>query len=98
MACGGWNSVLTEIGAKTLEFKVSLQRDPEKASEENNAWRRLKPGFEGRSGLVVRSRPRDWRTGGWKHDSTEDPPCMGPVARQIIRSGQTSTRWCGAEV
>ncbi|GBN81335.1 hypothetical protein AVEN_171600-1 [Araneus ventricosus] len=31
-------------------------------------------------------------------DSTEDPPCMGPVARLIIRSGQTSSRWCGVEV
>ncbi|GBO11513.1 hypothetical protein AVEN_178964-1 [Araneus ventricosus] len=32
-----------------------------------------------------------------KYDSTEDPPCMRPVARQIISSGQTSSRWCGAE-
>ncbi|GBO46702.1 hypothetical protein AVEN_95959-1 [Araneus ventricosus] len=32
-----------------------------------------------------------------KPDSTEDPLCIGPVARQIIRSGQTSSRWCGVE-
>ncbi|GBN04293.1 hypothetical protein AVEN_47424-1 [Araneus ventricosus] len=31
-------------------------------------------------------------------NSTEDPPCMGPVARQIIRSGQTSSLRCGVEV
>ncbi|GBN26834.1 hypothetical protein AVEN_249248-1 [Araneus ventricosus] len=36
---------------------------------------------EGRGGLVVRSRPRDRRVAGSKPDSTEDPPCMGPVAR-----------------
>ncbi|GBN76262.1 hypothetical protein AVEN_134484-1 [Araneus ventricosus] len=33
----------------------------------------------GRGGLVVRSRPRDRRVAGSKPDSTEDPPCMGPV-------------------
>ncbi|GBM20807.1 hypothetical protein AVEN_108256-1 [Araneus ventricosus] len=43
MACGAWNSVWTEIRAKTLEFKVSLQR----ASEKNKALHRLKPRFEG---------------------------------------------------
>ncbi|GBN09193.1 hypothetical protein AVEN_18690-1, partial [Araneus ventricosus] len=36
---------------------------------------------EGRCGLVVRSRPRDRRVACWKPDSTEDPPCNGPVAR-----------------
>ncbi|GBN67708.1 hypothetical protein AVEN_134085-1 [Araneus ventricosus] len=35
----------------------------------------------GRGGLVVRSRPRDRRVAGSQPDSTEDPPCMGPVAR-----------------
>ncbi|GBM16469.1 hypothetical protein AVEN_94954-1 [Araneus ventricosus] len=34
---------------------------------------------------------------GSRPDSTEDPPCMGPIARQIIRSGQTPSRWCGVE-
>ncbi|GBM04235.1 hypothetical protein AVEN_41045-1 [Araneus ventricosus] len=43
------------------------------------------------------SRPRVRRVAGSKPDSTEDPPCMAPVARQIIRSGQTSYHWCGAE-
>ncbi|GBM73371.1 hypothetical protein AVEN_104137-1 [Araneus ventricosus] len=37
--------------------------------------------FEGRGGLVARSRSRDRRVSGSKPDSTEDPPCMGPVAR-----------------
>ncbi|GBN89546.1 hypothetical protein AVEN_146014-1 [Araneus ventricosus] len=32
-------------------------------------------------GLVARFRPRDRRVAGPKPDSTEDPPCMGPVAR-----------------
>ncbi|GBO30026.1 hypothetical protein AVEN_146707-1 [Araneus ventricosus] len=41
----------------------------------------LPPDSGGRSGLVVRSRPRDRRVAGSKPDSTEDPPCMGPVAR-----------------
>ncbi|GBO45457.1 hypothetical protein AVEN_161492-1 [Araneus ventricosus] len=45
---------------------------PEKAEKYKN---------RGRSGLVARSRPRDWRVAGSKPDSTEDPPCMGPVAR-----------------
>ncbi|GBM20754.1 hypothetical protein AVEN_105976-1 [Araneus ventricosus] len=53
---------------------------------------------QGRCGLVVRSRPRNRRVSGSKPDPTEDQPCMGPVARQIIRSGQKSSRWCGAEV
>ncbi|GBN12615.1 hypothetical protein AVEN_12503-1 [Araneus ventricosus] len=53
--------------------------------------------FWGRGGLAVRSRPRDRWIAGPKPDSTEDPPCMGPVARQIIRSGQTPSHWCGAE-
>ncbi|GBN04374.1 hypothetical protein AVEN_134724-1, partial [Araneus ventricosus] len=35
----------------------------------------------GRGGLVARFRPRDRRFAGSKPDSTEDPPCMGPVAR-----------------
>ncbi|GBO20942.1 hypothetical protein AVEN_224428-1, partial [Araneus ventricosus] len=33
-----------------------------------------------------------------KPDPTEDPPRMGPVARRIIHSDQTPSRWCGAEV
>ncbi|GBN94810.1 hypothetical protein AVEN_105148-1 [Araneus ventricosus] len=33
----------------------------------------------GRGGLVARSRPRDWRVAGPKPDSTEVPPCMGPL-------------------
>ncbi|GBN37931.1 hypothetical protein AVEN_76828-1 [Araneus ventricosus] len=32
-----------------------------------------------------------------KPDSTENPPCMGPAARKIIRSSQTPSRRCGAE-
>ncbi|GBM02425.1 hypothetical protein AVEN_76477-1 [Araneus ventricosus] len=35
----------------------------------------------GRGGLVVRSRLWGRRVPGSKPDSTEDPPCMGPVAR-----------------
>ncbi|GBM29221.1 hypothetical protein AVEN_30252-1 [Araneus ventricosus] len=35
----------------------------------------------GRGGLVVRSRLWGRRAPGSKPDSTEDPPCMGPVAR-----------------
>ncbi|GBN26190.1 hypothetical protein AVEN_36434-1, partial [Araneus ventricosus] len=49
-------------------------------------------------GLVVRSRPGGQRVAGSRPDSTEDPPYMGPAARQIVRSGQTSSRWCGAAV
>ncbi|GBN40809.1 hypothetical protein AVEN_16221-1, partial [Araneus ventricosus] len=50
-----------------------------------------------RGSLVVRSRLRGRRAPGSKPDSTEDPPCMGPAVRQIIRSGQTPSRWCGVE-
>ncbi|GBM86959.1 hypothetical protein AVEN_156708-1, partial [Araneus ventricosus] len=35
----------------------------------------------GRGGPVVGSRPWGPRASGPKPDSTEDPPCMGPVAR-----------------
>ncbi|GBO22636.1 hypothetical protein AVEN_36230-1, partial [Araneus ventricosus] len=35
----------------------------------------------GRGGLVVRSRLWGRRVPSLKPDSTEDPPCMGPVAR-----------------
>ncbi|GBO01845.1 hypothetical protein AVEN_156989-1 [Araneus ventricosus] len=52
----------------------------------------------GRGGLVVRSRPRDRKVAGPKPDSTEDPPCMGPAARQTIRSGQTPSRRSGAKI
>ncbi|GBO07752.1 hypothetical protein AVEN_101841-1, partial [Araneus ventricosus] len=38
------------------------------------------------------------RVPGSKPDSIEDLPCMGPVERQIMRSGQTFSRWCGVEV
>ncbi|GBM99553.1 hypothetical protein AVEN_268915-1 [Araneus ventricosus] len=35
----------------------------------------------GRGGLVVRSQLWGRRVPGSRPDSTEDPPCMGPVAR-----------------
>ncbi|GBN56380.1 hypothetical protein AVEN_237416-1 [Araneus ventricosus] len=53
--------------------------------------------FWSRGGLVVGSRPWGRRAPGLKPDSTEDPTYMGPAARQIIRSGQTPSRWCGME-
>ncbi|GBO15735.1 hypothetical protein AVEN_157672-1 [Araneus ventricosus] len=45
-------------------------------------------------GLVVRCRSIP----GSKPDSAEHLLCIGPAARQIIRSGQTSSHWCSAEV
>ncbi|GBM18450.1 hypothetical protein AVEN_66812-1 [Araneus ventricosus] len=36
---------------------------------------------------MVRLRPLGWRVAGLKPDSTEDPPCMGSVARSIIPKG-----------
>ncbi|GBM90656.1 hypothetical protein AVEN_141686-1 [Araneus ventricosus] len=39
------------------------------------------PSIPGRGGLVVRSRLWGRRVPGSRPDSTEDPPCMGPVAR-----------------
>ncbi|GBM78526.1 hypothetical protein AVEN_260452-1 [Araneus ventricosus] len=53
---------------------------------------------KGRGSLVVRSRLWGRRAPGSKPDSTEDPPCIEPVARYIIRSCQTPSRWCGVEV
>ncbi|GBN29884.1 hypothetical protein AVEN_178989-1 [Araneus ventricosus] len=41
----------------------------------------------GRGGLVGRARLRGRRVPGSKPDSTEDPPCIGPVEREIIRRG-----------
>ncbi|GBO25626.1 hypothetical protein AVEN_170732-1 [Araneus ventricosus] len=43
------------------------------------------------------SRPWGRKAPGPRPDSTEDPPCMGPAARQTIRSGQTPPRWRGVE-
>ncbi|GBO46038.1 hypothetical protein AVEN_165652-1, partial [Araneus ventricosus] len=51
----------------------------------------------GPGGLAVRSRLWGQRAPGPKPDSTEGPLCMRPSARYIIRSGQTSPNWCGAE-
>ncbi|GBN80907.1 hypothetical protein AVEN_21070-1 [Araneus ventricosus] len=53
--------------------------------------------FWGRGGLVVRSWPWGRRAPGPRPNSTEDPPCMGPAAGQIIRSGQATSLWCGVE-
>ncbi|GBN18088.1 hypothetical protein AVEN_182766-1 [Araneus ventricosus] len=53
--------------------------------------------MQGRGGLVARSWLWGRRVPGSKPDSTEDPPCTGPAARYIIRSGQTPSRWCGVE-
>ncbi|GBN97226.1 hypothetical protein AVEN_82096-1 [Araneus ventricosus] len=53
--------------------------------------------YKGRCGLVVGSRLWGRRVAGSKPDSTEDPPCMGPAALEIMRSGQTLSRLCGVE-
>ncbi|GBM11712.1 hypothetical protein AVEN_75661-1 [Araneus ventricosus] len=53
---------------------------------------------QGRGGLVVKSRLWGRRVPGSKPDSTEDPPCMGLVAHQMVRNSQTSSRWCGAKM
>ncbi|GBN79373.1 hypothetical protein AVEN_82288-1 [Araneus ventricosus] len=41
--------------------------------------------IRGRGGLVVRSRLWGRRVPGSKPDSSEDPLCMGPATRQIMR-------------
>ncbi|GBM62871.1 hypothetical protein AVEN_38401-1 [Araneus ventricosus] len=53
---------------------------------------------EDRGGLVVEFRHGGRMVPGSKPDSTEDGPCLRPVARQTIRSGPTPSRWCGVEV
>ncbi|GBM66922.1 hypothetical protein AVEN_199898-1 [Araneus ventricosus] len=64
--------------------------------EENfNNW--FKDCVQDRGGLVVGSRLWGRRAPGSKPDSTENPPCMGPASRQIIRSSQMSSRWCSME-
>ncbi|GBL74700.1 hypothetical protein AVEN_243582-1 [Araneus ventricosus] len=52
----------------------------------------------GGGGLVVRCRLWGWSIPGSKPDSTEQPPCTGPLARQIIRreSNVLSLVWCGS--
>ncbi|GBM18282.1 hypothetical protein AVEN_224163-1 [Araneus ventricosus] len=59
--------------------------------------KKIQYALEGRGGLVEKSRLWGRRAPCSKPDSTEDPPCMRPAARQIIRSGQTPSRWRGAE-
>ncbi|GBM07459.1 hypothetical protein AVEN_5263-1 [Araneus ventricosus] len=78
------NAVWTIENFKTVqvEWKITIPRNKEK----------------GRVGLVVRSRLWIRRAPGSKPDSTEDPTCVGPVARYVIRSGQTSSRWCGVKI
>ncbi|GBM99920.1 hypothetical protein AVEN_248277-1 [Araneus ventricosus] len=61
-------------------------------------WNNLLKFDAGRGGLVVRSGLWGRRAPGPKQDSIEDPPCMGPAARQTILSGQTSSRWCGGKL
>ncbi|GBN74466.1 hypothetical protein AVEN_235920-1 [Araneus ventricosus] len=58
-----------------VNYKTMLKR----VNHKNDTSKSFK--HRGRGGLVVRSRPRDRRVAGSKPDSTEDPPCMGPVAR-----------------
>ncbi|GBM75195.1 hypothetical protein AVEN_263048-1 [Araneus ventricosus] len=41
---------------------------------------RIRGSSLGRGGLVLWSRLRGWKVPGSKPYSTEDPPCMGPVA------------------
>ncbi|GBN43128.1 hypothetical protein AVEN_48545-1 [Araneus ventricosus] len=50
-----------------------------------------------RGSLVGRSRLWGRRVPCSKLESIEAPPFMGPVARQIIRSDQKSSRWCGVQ-
>ncbi|GBL91694.1 hypothetical protein AVEN_71344-1 [Araneus ventricosus] len=49
-------------------------------------------------GLVVRLRLQDQRVQGSNPDSTEDPPCMGPVAHYSILRGSNvfPLVWCGS--
>ncbi|GBN91856.1 hypothetical protein AVEN_17643-1, partial [Araneus ventricosus] len=48
--------------------------------------------------LVARYRFRYRRFPGSNPASTEVPPFMGPVLRQIVHSGKMPSCWCGAEV
>ncbi|GBO38876.1 hypothetical protein AVEN_120382-1, partial [Araneus ventricosus] len=49
-----------------------------------------------RSGLVVTSRVRNWKTPGSKPDSSVG--ASGPKVPQIIRSGLAPSCWYGREV
>ncbi|GBN23241.1 hypothetical protein AVEN_224013-1 [Araneus ventricosus] len=55
---------------KKLSLKELILTPPQNLSKQR-----------GCGGLVVRSRLWGWRAPGSRPDSTEDPPCMGPVAR-----------------
>ncbi|GBN98937.1 hypothetical protein AVEN_250672-1 [Araneus ventricosus] len=63
-------------------------------SSENNMFHPQRS--VGRGGLVVRLRP--WTRGFQVSDSTEDQPCMWALHVKSCIGGQTSYRWCGAEV
>ncbi|GBM86837.1 hypothetical protein AVEN_225059-1 [Araneus ventricosus] len=54
--------------------------------------------LRGGGGLVIRCLLWGLRAPGSKPDSTEDLQCIGPVARQIIRSGSNILPlvWCGS--
>ncbi|GBN37372.1 hypothetical protein AVEN_102409-1 [Araneus ventricosus] len=75
----------TPPGACAKEHRVSVSGN----DQDMRMHRRLVMSYprysRGRDGPVVRSRVR--RVQCSKPDRTEDPPCMGPVARQIIRRG-----------
>ncbi|GBO06614.1 hypothetical protein AVEN_176519-1 [Araneus ventricosus] len=75
-----------------IKFHVPVTKRVHIPKEEQTNKIVYSDGFGGHGGLVIRSRPRDRRVAGPKPDSTEDPPCMGPVARSIIPSGQTPSR------
>ncbi|GBM21685.1 hypothetical protein AVEN_248510-1 [Araneus ventricosus] len=72
---------------------AAFASDVRVSAAENSERRRR--GLRCLSGKVSTSGPE---VPGLKPGSTKDQPRMRPVALQIIRNGQTSSRWCDVEV
>ncbi|GBO05528.1 hypothetical protein AVEN_213204-1 [Araneus ventricosus] len=77
----------------TLKIRRKFPRGWERENADLTAFLYNPYGPRWPSGKVKASGPMSSRL---NPNSTEDPSGIGPVA--LKRSGQTSSRWCGAEV
>ncbi|GBN47704.1 hypothetical protein AVEN_88127-1 [Araneus ventricosus] len=69
---------VTSLSSETVRVHTYIMRIQKQYS--SNLQRN--PGFEeGHDGLVIMCRPLSRSVPGSKPDSTEDPSCIGPVAR-----------------
>ncbi|GBM58150.1 hypothetical protein AVEN_213035-1 [Araneus ventricosus] len=82
----------TFLYTKCYSSGLSVPANNMKANDANNV--RVK----GRGGLEVRSQPLSRKAPGSKPDLLKIPAHVGLLHAKLYVVGQTSSRWCGAEV